>query len=163
MIGGKANMPLAAAFCCNCSANFRMVSGSAVAPMTNSTGNWPPPGSAGGAAAKVRMPGMLLTFVCTSGSDLEHGALALAPGLEHQAGEAVVREGDLEGLHRLGHAQQLAVDRVGVEGGLVNGRIGRRLDDAHDKALVLGGRQFLGCQAMMNSGIVSRLRPIQTI
>ena len=67
MIGGKANMPLVAAFCCNCSANFRIVSGSAVAPMTNSTGNWPPPGSAGGVAAMVRMPGMRLTFCCTSG------------------------------------------------------------------------------------------------
>src|ERR1039458_5181688 len=47
MIGGNANMPLAAALVCNISAYLRIVSGSAVAPMTNSTGNWPPPGSAG--------------------------------------------------------------------------------------------------------------------
>ena len=42
-----------------------------------------------------------VTFACTSGSNLEDRALALAPRLEHQAAEAVVGEGDLEALLRL--------------------------------------------------------------
>ena len=127
--------------------------------MTNSTGNWPPPGSAGGVTAKVRMPGMLLTFACTSGHDLENGALAFAPRLEHQAGKAVVREGDLERLRRLRHAQQLAVDGFGVKGGLVNRRIRRRLDNAHHEALVLRGREFLGRQDEQRDGQQAQDQP----
>ena len=35
--------------------------------MTNSTGNWPPPGRAGGRIGKVWMPGMAATRPVTSG------------------------------------------------------------------------------------------------
>ena len=43
MVGGKANMPLVAQICCNCSANFRISSGSAVEDRTRLTGKFSPP------------------------------------------------------------------------------------------------------------------------
>ena len=33
----------------------------------NSTGNWPPPGRAGGATGNIWMPGIACSFCCTSG------------------------------------------------------------------------------------------------
>ena len=56
MIGGKANMPLAAAFSCNWRAISRICSGSAVEARMNSTGKLPPPGSAGGVTARTLIP-----------------------------------------------------------------------------------------------------------
>ena len=62
MRGGKANRPFVAAICCSFCANDRICSGSAVEDRTNSTGNWPPPGSAGGVTISSRIPGMLFTI-----------------------------------------------------------------------------------------------------
>ena len=68
MSGGNANSPLFAAFSWSCRANARISALSAVDAITNSTGNWPPPGSAGGRIGKVWMLGMAPTFACISGS-----------------------------------------------------------------------------------------------
>ena len=65
--GGKANMPLCIAFCWILLANSRICPVSAVEARTNSTGNWPPPGSAGGVTGNIWMPGMACSFCCTSG------------------------------------------------------------------------------------------------
>ena len=67
MSGGKANIPLLAAFSCSCFAKLRISAESAVDAMTNSTGKFPPPGRAEGRMGKVWIPGMVLTFRCTSG------------------------------------------------------------------------------------------------
>ena len=67
MMGGKANMPLCIAFSCSLPTKPRISGASAVDAITTSTGNWPPPGSAGGRTANVCTPGIALTFICTSG------------------------------------------------------------------------------------------------
>ena len=92
----------------------------------------------------IRMPGMACSFRCTSGRILKDGTLALVPGLDHHAGKAGGRMGQLEGELGLRHAEIDPVDRRGIAAGLVEGGIGRRIDDAENDALVLGGRQFLG-------------------
>ncbi len=43
-------------------AKSRICSGSAVEARMNSTGNWPPPGSAGGVTGNILMPGILCNF-----------------------------------------------------------------------------------------------------
>ena len=144
MMGGNANMPLVAATCCNCCANDKICSGSAVADRMNSTGKFPPPGSAGGGTIVERMPGDAIGQGLHLRHDLEDGALPFAPRLEHQAAEAVVRKGDLKNLLLFGHLVKLAGERIGVERGLINRCVRRRLDDAHDEALVLRRREFLG-------------------
>ena len=112
--------------------------------MTNSTGNWPPPGSAGGVATMVRMPGMPLTFVCTSGTIWNTVRLRSPHGLSTRPPKPLSGKVIWKVWLHSGTLMQLAVDRFGVEGGLVNRGIRRRLDDAHDEALVFRGRQFLG-------------------
>ena len=67
MSGGKANIPLLAAFSWSCFAKLRISAESAVEAITNSTGKFPPPGSAGGRMGKVWIPGMAATFCWTSG------------------------------------------------------------------------------------------------
>ena len=67
MIGGKANTPFVAAICCNCCANCKICSGSAVEDKTNSTGKSPPPGSEGGVTMNSRMPGTAFTCIWTCG------------------------------------------------------------------------------------------------
>ncbi len=144
MIGGKANMPLSMAFCWICLARSRIWSSSAVEARTNSTGNWPPPGRAGGVTGNIRMPGMACSLLLHLGQDLENGALPLVPGFDHHAAETGGREGDLEGELCLRHAEKGAVGRRGVDAGLVEGGIGRGIDDAENDPLVLGGGKFLG-------------------
>src|SRR5918996_1039129 len=67
MRGGNANIPLAIAFAWSCLAKSRISALSAVEAITNSTGNWPPPGSAGGAMANAWTPGIAETLAWISG------------------------------------------------------------------------------------------------
>src|SRR2546421_8189316 len=71
MMGGKANIPLSAAFCCSCWANARISLGSAVEAMTNSTGKLQQSGSAGGTMEKDWIPRTGATFALTSGRILK--------------------------------------------------------------------------------------------
>ena len=50
------------------------------------------------------MPGIVLSFCCTSGSNLEGGAFALIPRLQHHAAEAAVGFRDLKGESRFREA-----------------------------------------------------------
>ncbi len=61
--------PLCKAFACSCFANSTIRSGSSVESRTISTGNCPPPGSAGGITGNISMPGMVPSFACTCGSN----------------------------------------------------------------------------------------------
>ena len=74
--------------------------------------------------------------------DLENGAVALLPGLEDHAAEAGCGTGDLEGELGFRHAQKNLVGGRGIPAVLIEGRIGRRIEDAEDDSLVLGRRQF---------------------
>ena len=139
MSGGKANMPLLAAFSCSCSAKPRISAVSAVEAMTNSTGKLPPPGSAGGRMGKVWMPGMAATFCCTSGRIWKAVRLRSFHGFSPIAPEAAGREGDLEGeLASPGWPCSALFTSPGRLGHLVERGVGGRVHDAEDDALVLG-------------------------
>ena len=74
--------------------------------------------------------------------DLRRRLLPLAPGLGHDASEASGREHELERVLVLGERAIDLLDLRGIELGLVQGRIRRRLDDPEHDALVLLGRQL---------------------
>ena len=145
MIGGKANMPLVAAFCCNCCGelqdHLRLGGGGddeldrELAAAGQRRRAWP---------TMVRMPGMRLTFCCTSGTIWNTVRLRSPQGLSTRPPKPLSGKVIWKRLRRLRHAHQLAVDRLGVKRGLVDRRIRRRLDDAQDDALVFRRRQFLG-------------------
>ena len=78
------------------------------------------------------------------GQDLEDGALALVPGFDHHAAETGGRAGYLKGEVGFRDAQEGLVDRRSISAGLVEGGVGRCVEDAENNALVLGRRQFLG-------------------
>ena len=90
MSGGNAKMPLFAAACCSCCAKPRISALSAVEASTTSTGNCPPPGSAGGTMGKVCTPGMAATFPCTSGRIWEAVRLRSVQGLRPTPQKPVV-------------------------------------------------------------------------
>jgi hypothetical protein len=69
---------------------------------TNSTGNCPPPGRAGGITGNTWMPGDGLEALLHLRQDLEHGPLALVPRLQARAAEAEGGAGDLEAVLGLG-------------------------------------------------------------
>lgn len=79
--GGKANIPLAAALAWSWRAKPRIWSVSAVEARMNSTGNWPPPGSAGGVTGNTCTPGMAMSLPCTSGRSPNTVRLRSSQGL----------------------------------------------------------------------------------
>ncbi len=68
--------------------------------------------------------------------------LALAPGLGDHASEAAVGGGDLEDALRFRERPVDVVDLRGEELGLVDGRVGRRLDEPEHDALVFLRREL---------------------
>ena len=135
------------ALACSCFANSTMRSGSSVERRTISTGNWPPPGRAGGMTGNISMPGMVPSFCLHLREELESSFLALIPGLQDHAAEAAAREGELKSELRLREALEDLARRIGKGGRLLDRGVGRRVDNAEDDALVLGRRQFLGSKA----------------
>ena len=76
------------------------------------------------------------------GHDLENRPFAFIPGLEHHAAETRGGKGDLKGEIGLRDAHEGIVGRGRIEAVLVQGGVGRRIKDAEDDPLVLGGCQF---------------------
>ena len=79
----------------------------------------------------------------TSGRISSVRALALAPRLHAHAAEAGERLRELEGVPRFRDRHEDLVHLFGVERGLLDGGIRRRLHDAEDDALILLRREFL--------------------
>ena len=73
---------------------------------------------------------------------LLRGLLALAPRLGDHAAKAAGRRSDLENTLALRESMIDVVNLVGEQPGLIDGRIGRRLDDSENHTLVLGRSQF---------------------
>ncbi len=143
--GGKANRPLCIACVLDLLGEVEDLLGfSAVEAMTNSTGNCPPPGSAGGVTGNIWMPGIACSFCCTSGRIWKMVRSRSSHGLVDHAAEARAREGDLEGEVGFRDVEKDLVGRGRVAAGLVEGGVGRGVEDAEDHPLVLGRRQFLG-------------------
>ena len=78
------------------------------------------------------------------GQDLEDCSFSLAPGPGYHAAETGGGEGDLEGEIGLRNAEKDPVGCRGKETGLVQGGVGRGIENAEDHTLVLGRGQLPG-------------------
>ena len=76
------------------------------------------------------------------GQDLKRSLLALAPRFNDHAAEAARWKGELESEIRFREAEKILFRRVGKGRGLIDGRVGRCIDDAEDNALIFGRCQL---------------------
>src|SRR4029077_1974679 len=73
--------------------------------------------------------------------ELKRRFLPLAPGLKDHAAKATRRKSELKGEIRFRETEELLLCRVGERGCLIDGRVGGRIDNAEDNALI-----FRRCQ-----------------
>ncbi len=142
MSGGKAKIPLFAAFSWSCFAKLRISEASAVEAMTNSTGKFPPPGSAGGRMGKVWIPGTAPTFCWTSGRIWAavrfRSFQGLSPSPQNPPDGKVIWKVKLVSGIPISIRFTSRVDWAD----LVEGGVGRGVHDPEDHALVLDRGQL---------------------
>ncbi len=134
--------PLWKALPTSCPANSANRAGSAVPEITRSIGKSPPPGSGGGVSGMMRTPGICPSLADASICSCAELLSRSLQGLVTMPPKPTVGKHELERGVSFGERLEHALNLLGEHLGLVDGRVGGRLDDGEHHALVLGRRQL---------------------